>query len=182
VLPDPKASAQDEVADAKQYIRHVRGELKFLPYAPIVFASAKTRYHVGNIMDQALRIFATRQIRITTSQLNDIVRDAVHRHHPSSVQGRQLRLYYATQADVNPPTFVFFVNDPELAHFGYQRYLENRLRDVLGFEGTAIRLQFRPRTKSDLSADSEGHEHVRRRPARPGQTKSRSSSRPARSR
>jgi GTPase len=188
VEPEPQAlpalgmSAQDEVADAQQYIQHVRSELKFLPYAPLVFASAKTRYHVGSIMDQALRIFDTRQIRITTPALNDLVRDAVHRHHPSSVQGRQLRLYYATQADVNPPTFVFFVNDPELAHFGYQRYLENRLRDVFGFEGTAIRLQFRARSKSDISGASEGHEDGRRRQARSGQIRRKSSDRPARSR
>jgi GTP-binding protein len=183
VLPARKASAaQDEVADAKQYIQHVRNDLKFLPYAPIVFASAKSRYHVGSIMDQALRIYDTRQIRIATPALNDLVRDAVHRHHPSFVQGRQLRLYYATQADVNPPTFVFFVNDPELAHFGYQRYLENQLRDVFGFEGTAIRLQFRARSKSDSSGSSEGHEHRQRRPAHSGQTRRKSSGRPTRSR
>lgn len=182
VRPAPGISAQDEVADAQQYIKQVRSDLKFLPYAPVVFASAKTRYHVGSIMDQALRIFDTRQIRIATPQLNDLVRDAVHRHHPSSVQGRQLRLYYATQADVNPPTFVFFVNDPELAHFGYQRYLENRLRDIFGFEGTAIRLQFRARSKIDISGDSEDHEHGKRRQARSGQTKRKSSGRPARPR
>ena len=92
---------------------------------------------------------STRHMRISTSRLNDLVRDAVNRHHPTFVQGRQLRIYYATQADINPPTFVFFVNDPELAHFGYQRYLENRLRDVFGFPGTTIRMQFRPRTKDE---------------------------------
>jgi GTPase len=181
-VPVARISSQDEVADAKQYIQHVRAELKFLPYAPIVFASAKTRYHVGSIMDQALRIFDTRQIRITTPALNDLVRDAVHRHHPSFVQGRQLRLYYATQADVNPPTFVFFVNDPELAHFGYQRYLENRLRDVFGFPGTAIRLQFRARSKSDIGGASEGHEHVRRRSAQSGPSRRKPSRGPVRSR
>jgi GTPase len=181
-LPAASISAQDEVADAKQYIQDVRTELKFIAYAPVVFASAKTRYHVGSIMDQALRIFDTRQIRISTPALNDLVRDAVHRHHPSFVQGRQLRLYYATQADVNPPTFVFFVNDPELAHFGYQRYLENRLRDVFGFPGTAIRLQFRARSKSDIGGASEGHEHGRPQKARSGPIRRRSPSRPARSR
>ncbi len=143
-----------EMLDAKQYVEHVHSELKFLPYAPVIFASAKTHYHVGSIMDQALRIYQTRHIRISTAQLNEVVREAVNRHHPSSIQGRQLRLYYATQADVNPPTFVFFVNDPELAHFGYQRYLENRLRDMFGFEGTSIRLQFRARSQEESGAES----------------------------
>jgi GTP-binding protein len=116
-------------------------------------------------------------MRISTSQLNDLVRDAVNRHHPSFVQGRQLRIYYATQADINPPTFVFFVNDPELAHFGYQRYLENRLRDVFGFPGTTVRLQFRPRSKDEdlderrreqrRSASSGG----RKRPAGPSKAR-----------
>jgi GTP-binding protein len=150
VTPAPAVTIGDQdLLDSEQYTHHVHAELKFLPYAPIVFAAAKTRYHVGSIMDQALRIYATRQIRISTSQLNDVVRDAVNRHHPSFVQGRQLRVYYATQADINPPTFIFFVNDPELAHFGYQRYLENRLRDIFGFAGTSVRLQFRARSKDD---------------------------------
>jgi GTPase len=177
----PKVPAQDEVADATQYIQRVRTDLKFLPYAPVVFAAAKTRYHVGSIMDQAQRIYATRQIRIATAQLNDIVRDAVHRHHPSFVQGRQLRLYYATQADVNPPTFVFFVNDPDLAHFGYQRYMENRLREVFGFEGTAIRLQFRARTKTEADGASEDRGQGKRRQVGRGPKRTSSPTHPARS-
>ena len=169
--------ADQELLDSDHYTQQVRSELKFLPYAPVIFAAAKTRYHVGSIMDQALRIYETRHMRISTSQLNDLVRDAVNRHHPTFVQGRQLRIYYATQADINPPTFVFFVNDPELAHFGYQRYLENRLRDVFGFPGTTIRMQFRPRTKDEdlderrreqrQSASSVG----RKRPARPSKAR-----------
>ena len=172
--PAPSVPVSDQdLLDPDHYTQQVRSELKFLPYAPVIFAAAKTRYHVGSIMDQALRIYETRHMRISTSQLNDLVRDAVNRHHPTSIQGRQLRIYYATQADINPPTFVFFVNDPDLAHFGYQRYLENRLRDVFGFPGTTIRMQFRPRSKDEdlderrrelrQSAASGG----RKKPARP---------------
>jgi GTP-binding protein len=165
--PAPAISvAEQDMLDAKQFTREVREALKFVPYAPVVFAAAKTRYHVGSIMDHALRIYETRQIRIGTSQLNDVVRDAVNRHHPSFIQGRQLRVYYATQADVNPPTFVFFVNDPELVHFTYERYLENRLREVFGFEGTTIRMQFRPRSKTeDETGGHDGRKQGRRRTA-----------------
>ncbi len=133
----PASDADDDLLDAKQYMRALRENLKFLPYAPVVFAAAKTRYHIGPILDHALRIFDIRQMRIPTAQLNDIVRDAVQRHHPAVVQGRAAKIYYATQADINPPTFVFFVNDPTLLHFSYQRYLENKIREAFSFEGTA---------------------------------------------
>jgi GTP-binding protein len=145
----PADERELEELDAKAYTRQIRATLKFMPYAPIIFSSAKTAYHVGNILDQALKIYDTRQIRVPTAQLNDVVKDAYRRHHPSYVQGRVLRIYYVTQAEVNPPTFVFFVNDPELLHFTYERYLENRLREVFGFEGTAIRLLFRARTTDE---------------------------------
>ncbi|HEV2457540.1 MAG TPA: ribosome biogenesis GTPase Der [Ktedonobacterales bacterium] len=158
--PPPLSAQEEEMLDAKQYTRIIREALKFVPYAPIVFAAAKTKYHVGAILDQALQIYDTRQIRIPTAQLNEVVRDAVRRHQPGFVQGRQLKVYYVTQAEVSPPTFVFFVNDPTLLHFSYQRYLENRLRDVFGFAGTSIRLQFRARTKDDSAPDGK------RRPAR----------------
>jgi GTPase len=158
--PPPLSAKEEEMLDAKQYTRIIREALKFVPYAPIVFAAAKTKYHVGAILDQALQIYDTRQIRIPTAQLNEVVRDAVRRHQPGFVQGRQLKAYYVTQAEVSPPTFVFFVNDPTLLHFSYQRYLENRLRDVFGFAGTPIRLQFRARTKDDSAPDGK------RRPAR----------------
>jgi GTP-binding protein len=167
----PRAPSQREIEelDAKEYTRQLRAALKFLPYAPIVFAAAKTGYHVGPILNHALRIYDTRQIRVPTAKLNEVVKDAVQRHHPTYVLGRVLRIYYVTQAEVSPPTFVFFVNDPELLHFTYERYLENRLREVFGFEGTAIRLQFRAREKDDR--DEERHE--RRRPTRSSTTRRR---------
>jgi GTPase len=149
----PAPPPPENPLDAKLFLREVRERLKFVPYAPVVFAAAKNSYHVDPILDHALRIYDERQRRISTSELNEVVRQAVERHHPPSTQGRPLRIFYATQAEVSPPTFVFFVNDPELNHFSYERYLENRLREAFGFEGTAIRLQFRARSKVDLDED-----------------------------
>ncbi|HUY77415.1 MAG TPA: ribosome biogenesis GTPase Der [Ktedonobacterales bacterium] len=160
---NPVPAGTDETLDAEQYIAIVRERLKFVPYAPVVFASAKTHYHVGPILDHAQQIFETRAIRVATPQLNDVVREAVQRHHPPVVLGRPMRIYYVTQANINPPTFVFFVNDPSLLHFSYERYLENRLRAVFGFDGTAIRMEFRAReTTRD---DDDGKSHKKRKPA-----------------
>ncbi|HLY30792.1 MAG TPA: hypothetical protein VKQ36_07170, partial [Ktedonobacterales bacterium] len=150
--------ASDEMHDAEEYRAIVRERFKFAPYAPVIFAAAKTRYHIGPILDHAQRIFDTRALRVQTAQLNEIVRDAVQRHHPPVVQTRAMRIYYATQANINPPTFVFFVNDPSLLHFSYQRYLENRLRAVFDFEGTAIRLEFRAR-ESNREDEEKPHRH-----------------------
>ena len=173
ILPSENVDlAALEVRDAEAYMDDMREKLKFVPYAPLVFAAAKTKYHVNNILDHALRIYDTRAIRVPTAQLNEVVRDAVQRHHPPSVQGRPLRIFYVTQAETNPPTFVFFVNDPELLHFSYRRYLENQLRNVFGFEGTAIRLQFRARTtdrgeedeKKGKSKSRPGQKYTGKRP------------------
>jgi len=168
ILPSENVDlAALEVRDAEAYMDDMREKLKFVPYAPLVFAAAKTKYHVNNILDHALRIYDTRAIRVPTAQLNEVVRDAVQRHHPPSVQGRPLRIFYVTQAETNPPTFVFFVNDPELLHFSYRRYLENQLRNVFGFEGTAIRLQFRARTTDRGEEDEKKGKS--RSTSRPGQ-------------
>lgn len=148
------AMLEDEPNDAEKYREIVRDRFKFAPYAPIIFAAAKNRYHTNQILDQALKIWETRQQRIQTSQLNEVIRQAVQRHHPPVVQGRAMRIYYVTQPEVSPPTFVFFVNDPSLLHFSYQRYLENQLRQAFGFDGTAIRLEFRPR-QNERDEDSK---------------------------
>lgn len=148
------AMLEDEPTDAEQYIEIVRDRFKFAPYAPVIFASATNRYHTNQILDQALKIWEMRQQRVQTSQLNEVIRQAVQRHHPPAVQGRALRIYYATQAEVSPPTFVFFVNDPALLHFSYQRYLENQLRQAFGFDGTAIRMEFRER-QSERGEESQ---------------------------
>jgi len=143
------AQPDDEIDSADAYRKLLAQDLKFIPYAPIVFASAKTGYHVQSILQNALRVAEMRYLRISTSRLNEVVRDAVQKHNPTVIRNKPLRVYYATQARVNPPTFVFFVNDPQAVHFSYERYLENRLRDAFGFLGTPIRLQFRARTRSE---------------------------------
>ncbi|MBA2288181.1 MAG: ribosome biogenesis GTPase Der [Ktedonobacteraceae bacterium] len=139
----------DEIADAERYRKIIAEGLKFIPYAPIIFTSAKTGYHIQTLLDTTLRIADVRFMRIPTSRLNEAVQDAIRHHHPTTVRGRQLKIYYATQVQVNPPTFIFFVNHPEYVHFAYERYLENRLRDTFDFTGTAIRMFFRERPKSE---------------------------------
>lgn len=125
------------------YRESVRQTLKFLPYVPILFASALKRRGIAEVVDTVLRVREERFQRLSTGELNDLVRDAVAAHAPPSKWGKRLRIYYATQPQVDPPTFVFFVNDKRLLHFSYERYLENRIRERFPFEGTPIRLQFR---------------------------------------
>lgn len=144
-LPDP----EEEIESAERYRKIIAEGLKFIPYAPIVFASAKTGYHVQSLLETALNISDMRFLRVPTSRLNEVVQDAIRRYRPATIRGKPLKVFYATQIRVNPPTFVFFVNDPQAVHFGYERYLENQLRQAFSFKGTAIRLQFKARPKSE---------------------------------
>ena len=126
-----------------QYEVYVRRELKFMPFVPLLFVSALTGQRVSQILPLALRINEQRQQRLSTEQINTILREATARHSPPSKYGTKLRFYYGTQVDVNPPTFVFFVNDERLVHFSYERYLENQIREHFKFEGSPLRLIFR---------------------------------------
>ncbi len=132
-----------------QYEAYVRRELKFMPYVPVLFISALTGQRVGRILPLALRIYRERQYRLSTPEINDILRDATARHAPPSKGGRQLRIYYGTQVDINPPTIVLFVNDVELVHFSYQRFLENQFRQRYKWEGSPLRLIFRGHEDKD---------------------------------
>lgn len=128
------------------YSREVRSALHFIPYAPLVFISALTGQRVTEALELALEIQSERKTRISTSKLNTMLRDAARDHPPSSIhKGAHLRIYYATQAQVAPPVFLFFSNAPEQIHFSYKRYLENRIREVHPFMGTPIILVFRSR-------------------------------------
>jgi len=138
-----------------EFTNTIREELNFMPYVPILFISAKYGQRVNRVLPTALEIAEQRLRRIPTGQLNKIMKEAVDAHPPPSKPGKWLKLLYATQADVNPPTFVFFVNDPQMVHFSYQRYLENQLRATLGFSGTPIRLLIRARTKNDTRGGQE---------------------------
>ena len=135
-------------ADVSEYAKGVRQAFRFIPYAPLLFVSALTGRRVGTVLETALRVYQERLRRVPTSGLNRLLREAVASHSPPSKRGKRLRFYYATQAEVDPPTFVFFVNDPQLVHFSYRRYLENRLREGFGFEGTPLRLYFRRRSEA----------------------------------
>ena len=126
-----------------EYTREVRAALRFMDYVPVIFVSAKTGQRVSQALELALQVQAERTRRITTGEINRLLQEAIARHPPKSKAGQQLKFYYVTQAEVDPPTFVFFVNNRELIHFTYERYLENRIRELYGFLGTPLRLVFR---------------------------------------
>ncbi len=128
-----------------EYTAKIRQELDFLSWVPMVFTSAKFGQRVNKVLDLALQVSEERRKRVATAILNRVVREAVSEHNPPTKPGKWLKILYATQADVEPPTFVFSVNDSKQVHFSYERYLENRLRENFGFEGTPIRLVFRSR-------------------------------------
>jgi len=130
------------------YAQRVRSALKFLDYVPVMFISARTGQRVEKVLPTALQVYHARFIRISTGELNRIIQNTVAQHAPPSKAGKRLKFYYGTQASVNPPQFVFFVNDVRLVHFTYERYLENQLRAEYGFIGTPLRLIFRNRKGS----------------------------------
>ncbi len=125
----------------------VRHRLRFVSWAPVVFVSALTGQGIDKLMAQAREVYEERTRRVSTSLMNTLVMRAASRHVPPPVKGRRLHIYYATQPGVSPPTFVFFVNDPELVHFSYKRFLENAIREAFGFAGTPVRLVFRARSE-----------------------------------
>jgi GTP-binding protein len=125
------------------YLDHVRRDLRFLDYVPVLFISAKTGQRVNKVLPAAIEVHAQRSVRVPTPELNRIVRDALARQAPPSKAGRRLKIRYASQVAVDPPTFLFHVNDVKLVHFSYERYLENRIRAHYPFTGTPVRLSFR---------------------------------------
>ncbi len=132
------------------FTRHLRDQFNFIPYAPLLFISAKTGQRVEQIIPLALEIAQERQRRIPTSELNTLLREAVYDHPPTAVhKGAHLRIYYATQPQVAPPVFLFFTNDAEEIHWGYARYLENRIREKYAFSGTPIKIVFRSRDEKE---------------------------------
>ncbi|GEK35185.1 ribosome biogenesis GTPase Der [Kurthia sibirica] len=125
--------------------KEIRENFQFLDYAPILFTSATTGKRVHNLLPVINRVFDNHAMRIQSSILNEVISDAVARNPAPTDKGRRLRIYYATQVAIKPPTFVVFVNEPELMHFSYERFLENRIRDTFEFEGTPIRIITRAR-------------------------------------
>ncbi|MCL2706734.1 MAG: ribosome biogenesis GTPase Der [Dehalococcoidia bacterium] len=133
--------------DKNEVTRCIRANFKFVRHAPVVYASAQDGSGISAIMPQALSIYRERLKRIGTGELNSTVQQVLSKHSPPHKGSRILKFLYVTQAEVNPPTFVFFVNDVTLMHFSYQRYLENQLRQNFGFDGTPLRLVFKTRSK-----------------------------------
>ena len=129
----------------QQYTDHLRHELSFMDYVPIVFISAKTGQRVDQVMPMALRVQEERLARVTTSALNHIIQHAQDLHVSSFRTGQSLRMYYGTQVRSDPPTFMVYVNNPKLVHFSYQRFVENQIRKEFPFTGTPIHLVWKAR-------------------------------------
>ncbi|MBQ4373670.1 MAG: ribosome biogenesis GTPase Der, partial [Lachnospiraceae bacterium] len=133
----------------KEHTNKIRQILSFMPYAEILFISVATGQRLGKIYEMIDVVLENNAMRVQTGVLNEIVAEAVSLQQPPSDKGRRLKIYYTTQVAVKPPTFVIFVNDKELMHFSYVRYLENRIRDAFGFRGTALRFITRERKEDD---------------------------------
>lgn len=124
----------------KEFESHIRNEFQYLSYAPIVFVSAKTHQRLNELPKLIKRVDENHSKRVSSAVLNDVIMDAIAHNPTPTDNGKRLRIYYATQVAVKPPTFVIFVNDPELMHFSYERFLENQLRVAFDFEGTPLHL------------------------------------------
>ena len=158
-----------------QYVEWMRNDAPFLEFAPVVSISAKTHQRIGRVLELAVDIWAERRKRVPTGELNRMLMAATDRTPPPLVRGKRPKLFYATQAAISPPTFVFFASDASSVHFSYRRYLENRLRETFGFHGTPVRLVFRDRASVKLPR--------RRKPKSvPSKPTRRSAPRPRRSR
>ena len=126
-------------ASMREFTAKIREDAPFLSYAPIIFASAKESRGVKEILDAAILVAQNHSLRLSTGEINRIIHDAVD-SHPLGQKGKQFKVYYATMPAVKPPTIVIFVNDPEMFHFSYERYLENQIRNAYPYEGTPLRI------------------------------------------
>lgn len=138
-----------ETGTMEKFTQKVRNDLKFLDYAPVLYISAKTGQRVNRVLEAVRAAYRNSSSRITTGVLNDALHDAMSVTPPPSENGRRLRIYYATQQSTQPPTFILFVNDKDLMHFSYERYLENHFRKTFPLEGTPIRIWIRARKEKE---------------------------------
>ena len=136
-------SIEKDNSTVNTYNKEIRTALAYMPYAPIIYVSALTGQRCDNIYELINEVYAEARKRVNTGTLNDLLNDAMTRVQPPSDKGKRLKLYYMTQTNVAPPTFVIFCNSEELFHFSYQRYIENCLRDAFGYRGTPIKLVIR---------------------------------------
>ncbi len=144
-------SIEKENSTVNNFNAKIRTALSYMPYAPILYVSAKTGQRVTNIYPLIQSVYAEASRRITTGMLNDLLNDAMTRVQPPSDKGKRLKIYYMTQVSSKPPTFVIFCNSEELFHFSYRRYIENCLRDAFGFSGTPIKIIIRQKGEDSSS-------------------------------
>lgn len=134
---------EKETNTMRDYERKVKAEMLFASYAPVLFTSVVTKKRIFDVIEKCDAIQNMRSLRITTGKLNNIIEDAVMMRQPPQDKGRRLKIYYAAQVGVQPPLFNFSINDKELMHFSYARYLENKIRDAYGFEGTSVKFIYK---------------------------------------
>ena len=132
-----------------RYTENLRRELVFMQYAPVVFVSAMTKQRIHRLPEVIHYVAEQNAMRISTSVLNQVVEDAIAINPPPTEKGQRLKILYATQVKIKPPTFVIFVNEPEIMHFSYQCYLENKLREAFGFEGTPLQMIIRGKNEEE---------------------------------
>lgn len=145
IFPDKHDKSTNRFTD------ELRAEIGFLQYAPVVYISALTGQRVGRVTELVKFVAEQQSMRIQTSALNELIRDAVAVNPPPTKKGKQLKILFVTQADIRPPRFIIFVNNPELMHFSYLRFIENRLRESYGFEGTPLKFVIRKRTEDEFN-------------------------------
>jgi GTP-binding protein len=133
----------------KEFTDDIRQKFAYASYAPILTVSARTGQRVNKILDTVDEVYSFRNLRISTGVLNDILTEAVLMNQPATVKGKRLKIYYGTQVAVNPPKFIIFVNDKEIVHFSYERYLENKIRESFEYKGTPIIIEFRNRSEKN---------------------------------
>ncbi|MFR7945776.1 ribosome biogenesis GTPase Der [Sellimonas intestinalis] len=133
----------------REYEGKIRNVLSYMPYAEIMYISAKTGQRIHKLFEMIDMVIENQSLRIATGVLNEIMTEAVAMQQPPSDKGKRLKLYYITQVSVKPPTFVIFVNDKELMHFSYTRYLENKIREAFGFRGTSLKFFIRERKEKE---------------------------------
>ncbi len=147
ILVVNKWDLAEERSERHNVVRQVDHRYRFVPWAPVMLTSTVTSEGVRDLLELAVHVAAVREHRIPTAELNRVIRKAVTSHSPPTMRHKRLKVLYATQAEVAPPTFVLFVNDTSLVHFSYRRYLENQLREAFELDGTGIRMIFRNRSE-----------------------------------
>ena len=140
----------DKDENMKKFIKDIRANFQFMPYAPIVFLSALTKKRIHTLMPEVIKVYKNSKREVKTSALNDVINDAYALNLPPSYKGKRLKIYFSAQANTCPPTFNISVNNKGLVHFSYERYIENKIRESFDFEGTPIVIQFKNKGEQEL--------------------------------